>query len=108
MNPTQPNPPRARQPRRPLRRSHNDGDELHCHAETRRPSRTLAVLLLVLAIAVGLAGLLLPFVLLHRHYDRAIETMRPASSAFVALPRRRPRISRRWRRCARWTAAVSI
>ena len=53
-------------------------------------SRTLAALLLVLAIAVGLAALLLPFVLLHRHYDRAIETMQDRLERFRRVAAQAP------------------
>jgi hypothetical protein len=37
--------------------------------------RALALLLLFLAVAVGLAVVLLPVVLLHRHYDDALESL---------------------------------
>jgi hypothetical protein len=40
-----------------------------------RQSRGLAVALLALAVLLGLALLLAPFLLLHRHYDRAIESL---------------------------------
>jgi hypothetical protein len=38
-------------------------------------SRALAIGLAVLALLAALAALLLPFVLLHRHYDRAIDAL---------------------------------
>jgi hypothetical protein len=40
-----------------------------------RQSRGLALALLALAVLLGLALLLAPFLLLHRHYDRAIESL---------------------------------
>jgi hypothetical protein len=39
-----------------------------------RESRALAIALLFLAVLLGLALILAPFLLLHRHYDRAIES----------------------------------
>ncbi|TMG84207.1 MAG: hypothetical protein E6H78_10450 [Betaproteobacteria bacterium] len=40
-----------------------------------RQSRALAVGLLALAVALGLALLLVPFLLLHRHYDATIDAL---------------------------------
>jgi flagellar basal body-associated protein FliL len=40
-----------------------------------RQSRALAILILIVAVLLGLALLVAPFVLLHRHYDLAIESM---------------------------------
>ncbi len=40
-----------------------------------RQSRALAILILIVAVLLGLALLVVPFVLLHRHYDLAIESM---------------------------------
>jgi hypothetical protein len=40
-----------------------------------RQSRALASLILIVAVLLGLALLVAPFVLLHRHYDLAIESM---------------------------------
>ncbi|TMH03240.1 MAG: hypothetical protein E6H67_13200, partial [Betaproteobacteria bacterium] len=40
-----------------------------------RQSRALAILILIVVVLLGLALLVAPFVLLHRHYDLAIESM---------------------------------
>lgn len=40
-----------------------------------RQSRALAIVILVVAVVLGLALLVAPFVLLHHHYDLAIESM---------------------------------
>ena len=63
---------RCRHRRRRTRTNRTDGHARPALAAAAK-SRMLAVGLLVLAVLLGLALLLAPFLLLHRHYDRAIE-----------------------------------
>jgi hypothetical protein len=55
-----------------------------------RQSRTLAVVLLVLAVLLGLAVLLLPFALLHRHYDVAIEMLQDRLATYLRVAAQAP------------------
>ena len=55
-----------------------------------KQSRTLAVVLLVLAVLLGLAVILLPFALLHRHYDVAIETLQDRLATYHRVAAQAP------------------
>jgi hypothetical protein len=55
-----------------------------------KQSRTLAVVLLVLAVLLGLAVLLLPFALLHRHYDVAIEMLQDRLATYLRVAAQAP------------------
>jgi hypothetical protein len=55
-----------------------------------RQSRTLAIVLLVLAVLLGLAVLLLPFALLHRHYDVAIEMLQDRLATYLRVAAQAP------------------
>lgn len=59
-----------------------------------RESRALAVVLLVLAVLLGLALLLAPTFLLHRHYDTAIETMQDRLAAYLRVAAQAPEYQR--------------
>jgi general secretion pathway protein M len=53
-------------------------------------SRALAILLLALAVLLGLALILLPFALLHRHYDAAIEMLQERGAVYLRTAARAP------------------
>jgi general secretion pathway protein M len=55
-----------------------------------RQSRALAVVLLVLAVLLGLAIMLLPFALLHRHYDVAIEMLQDRLATYLRVAAQAP------------------
>jgi hypothetical protein len=55
-----------------------------------KQSRALAVVLLVFAVLFGLAVMLLPFTLLHRHYDLAIETLRDRLATYHRVAAQTP------------------
>lgn len=55
-----------------------------------KQSRALAVALLVLAVLLGLALLLAPILLLHRHYDRAIETLQDRLATYLRVAAQAP------------------
>jgi len=55
-----------------------------------KQSRTLAVVLLVLAVLLGLAVLLLPFALLHRHYDVAIDALQDRLATYLRVSAQAP------------------
>jgi hypothetical protein len=53
-------------------------------------SRALAILLLALAVLLGVALIVLPFVLLHRHYDAAIESLQERGAVYQRTAARAP------------------
>lgn len=55
-----------------------------------RQSRALAVGLLVLAVLLGLAVLLAPLWLLHRHYDAAIEALQDRLATYLRVAAQAP------------------
>jgi hypothetical protein len=55
-----------------------------------RQSRALAVVLLILAVLLGLAIMLLPFALLHRHYDVAIEMLQDRLATYLRVAAQAP------------------
>ena len=59
-----------------------------------RQSRALAVVLLVLAVLLGLALLLGPILLLHRHYDAAIETLQDRLATYRRVAAEAPEYSK--------------
>jgi len=59
-----------------------------------RQSRILAVGLLVCAVMLGLALLLAPFLLLHRHYARAIETTQDHLERYRRIAAQMPELQR--------------
>ena len=59
-----------------------------------RQSRALALALLVLALVSGLALVLAPFLLLHRHYDRAIETLQDRIEVYQRVAAQRPELAK--------------
>jgi len=59
-----------------------------------RQSRALALALLLLALISGLALVLAPFLLLHRHYDRAIETLQDRIEVYQRVAAQRPELAK--------------
>jgi len=59
-----------------------------------RQSRALALALLLLALISGLALVLAPFLLLHRHYDRAIETLQDRIEVYQRVAALRPELAK--------------
>jgi hypothetical protein len=59
-----------------------------------RQSRALAIGLAVLALLAALAALLLPFVLLHRHYDRAIDALESRIEIYRRVAAQAPELKR--------------
>jgi hypothetical protein len=59
-----------------------------------KQSRTLAVALLVLAVLLGIALLLAPFLLLHRHYDVAIEALQDRLEVYRRVAAQTPELKR--------------
>ena len=59
-----------------------------------RQSRALAIGLAVLALLALLAALLLPFVLLHRHYDRAIDALESRIEIYRRVAAQAPELKR--------------
>jgi hypothetical protein len=59
-----------------------------------RQSRALAVALAVLALLAVVAALLLPFVLLHRHYDRAIDALESRIEVYRRVAAQAPELKR--------------
>ncbi len=57
-------------------------------------SRALAIALLILAIVLGAALLVAPFVLLHRHYDLAIETMQDRIERYRRVAAQAPELKK--------------
>lgn len=53
-------------------------------------SRALAVALLVLAVLLAVAAIVLPFVLLHRHYDLAIESLQDRRATYLRVAAQAP------------------
>jgi hypothetical protein len=59
-------------------------------------------------VVLALALLIAPVLLLHRHYDVAIDARAITWNAIAVSPHRHRRPRKRSRRCARRTAAVSF
>jgi hypothetical protein len=59
-----------------------------------RQSRALAVALLVLAVLLGIALLLAPIVLLHRHYDNAIEGLQQKLEVYRRVAAQAPELKK--------------
>jgi len=59
-----------------------------------RQSRAVAVALLALAVLVGAALLLAPFLLLHRHYDAAIESLQERIAVYRRTAAQTPELKR--------------
>ena len=59
-----------------------------------RQSRALAVVLLVLAVVLGIAVLLAPFLLLHRHYDVAIDALQGRIEVYRRVAAQTPELKR--------------
>jgi hypothetical protein len=59
-----------------------------------RQSRALAVALAVLALLAVVAALVLPFVLLHRHYDRAIDALESRIEVYRRVAAQAPELKR--------------
>ncbi|HEX7272839.1 MAG TPA: type II secretion system protein GspM [Casimicrobiaceae bacterium] len=59
-----------------------------------RQSRALAVALLALAVLLGAALLLVPFLLLHRHYDAAIESLQDRIAVYRRTAAQTPELKR--------------
>jgi general secretion pathway protein M len=59
-----------------------------------RQSRALAVGLAVLAVLAALALLLLPFVLLHRHYDNAIDALQDRIALYRRVAAQAPELKK--------------
>jgi hypothetical protein len=59
-----------------------------------KQSRALALALLALAVLLGLALLLAPFVLLHRHYDVAIEALQDRIEVYRRTAAQAPELKR--------------
>jgi len=59
-----------------------------------RQSRALAIGLAVLALLVVLVALLLPFVLLHRHYDKAIDALENRIEVYRRVAAQAPELKR--------------
>ena len=59
-----------------------------------RQSRAVAVALLALAVLIGAALLLAPFVLLHRHYDAAIESLQERIAVYRRTAAQTPELKR--------------
>jgi len=57
-------------------------------------SRAVAVALLALAVLIGAALLLAPFVLLHRHYDAAIESLQERIAVYRRTAAQTPELKR--------------
>jgi hypothetical protein len=55
-----------------------------------KQSRALAIALLVIAVLSGLALLLAPIFLLHRHYDQAIETLQDHLATYLRVAAQAP------------------
>ena len=59
-----------------------------------KQSRMLAVALLVLAVLLGIALLLAPFLLLHRHYDVAIDALQDRIEVYRRVAAQTPELKR--------------
>ncbi len=59
-----------------------------------RQSRALAVGLLALAVALGLALLLVPFLLLHRHYDATIDALQQRLDVYRRVAAQAPELKK--------------
>ena len=59
-----------------------------------RQSRAVAVALLALAVLIGAALLLAPFLLLHRHYDAAIESLQERIAVYRRTAAQTPELKR--------------
>ena len=59
-----------------------------------KQSRALAVALLVLAVLAGVALLLAPFLLLHRHYDAAIDAMQDRIEVYRRVAAQTPELKK--------------
>lgn len=59
-----------------------------------RQSRAVAVALLALAVLLGAALLLAPFLLLHRHYDAAIESLQDRIAVYRRTAAQTPELKR--------------
>lgn len=59
-----------------------------------RQSRALAIGLAVLALLLVLVALLLPFVLLHRHYDKAIDALEQRLEVYRRVAAQAPELKR--------------
>jgi len=59
-----------------------------------RQSRALALALLALAVLLGAALLLAPFLLLHRHYDAAIESLQDRIAVYRRTAAQTPELKR--------------
>ena len=59
-----------------------------------RQSRVLALALLVLAVLLGIALLLMPFLLLHRHYDAAIDALQDRIEIYRRVAAQTPELKK--------------
>jgi hypothetical protein len=59
-----------------------------------RQSRAVAIALLVLAVLAGIALLLAPFLLLHRHYDVAIEALQDRIAVYRRVAAQMPELKK--------------
>jgi len=59
-----------------------------------RQSRALAILILIVVVMLGLALLVAPFVLLHRHYDLAIESMQDRLERYRRVAAQAPELKK--------------
>src|SRR5882757_3599272 len=57
-------------------------------------SRTLAIALLFLVVFLGLAIILAPFLLLHRHYDAAIDSAQERLDRYWSISAQRPELQK--------------